>query len=262
WRNASFAKDQAVKETKVSEARRVIAIARSLPDLDPSTKLAYAIRSLNFADNPEARSFAMQAIAEGPMYYAFDVNAGIGIQLSPDGKWLATGQDQGGMLLLSQDGLKPTVVNPKDCTGNAHVAWSPQFSPDSENLLWSWRKKLSVIKVWSVSQKKLARQFEFEGLTICLVRGGKAFFITDDSAELEKTPFVWRNCIIHSWNFGPDDPKVIGKVSGMEAGWKMLDIDSKGRWIAYPKGDAFYTQDFQHSGNPIMIGRGPSVSAQ
>src|SRR5207247_864139 len=182
WRNATSARDSAVQQTQRAEARRVLAVARSLTEANPSTKLAYALRSLELADTPEARQFALQSLAEGPPYHMLQKeNFGVGIQLSPNGKWFATGGKGGAVLLFPQDGSNPITVNEVDTGLGNHVPWYCQFSPDSEFLLWSWRKDLSVIKVWSISKMKLFRTFHFEGLTICFVRGGKAFFITDDS---------------------------------------------------------------------------------
>ena len=61
WRNASSARDRAVQQSRRAEGARVLAVARSLDKLDPSAKLAYALYSLEFADTPDARRFAMQS---------------------------------------------------------------------------------------------------------------------------------------------------------------------------------------------------------
>lgn len=262
WRNASVARDRALQQSRRAEAGRALAVARSLTDADPSMKLAYALRSLELADIPEARLFAMQAIAEGPQYHLLREN-NLGIQMSPNGKWLAVGRGGGGVVLFPQDGSKPITVNEVDTGLGNHVPWYCQFSPDSEFLLWSWRKDLSVIKVWSISGMKLFRTFHFEGLTICFVRGGKAFFITDDRADI-KTPFSWRNGIVRVWNFDREEPQVLGRVDLQDGGWKAFDIDYQARRIAYANANGIYVEELETLGKrpARMIGTGPKETWQ
>jgi serine/threonine protein kinase/WD40 repeat protein len=242
WRNASQAKDEALAGTRQAEAGRVLAIARSL-SLDPSTKLAYALRSLEFADNPEARRFAMQALSEGPTYHQSGVLT-IAPQMSPDGKWLAASQHGGGLLLFPQDGSTPITVNEPDSPSSHHIPWHSQFSPDSELLLWTWRKKMSVVNVWSISKRKVVKSFTFEGMTLCFVRNGKAFFVSDESRKLDD-PLFWQSSIVRVWDLGPSEPEILGRVNLNGAGWKSFDIDYQGRWIAYTKDNAVLLEDLQ-----------------
>lgn len=245
WRNASQAKDQAIIGTRKAEAGRVLAIARSL-SLDPSTKIAYALRSLGFADNQEARRFAMEALSEGPTYHVSNVTA-IAPQMSPDGKWVAVAQDGGGLLLLPQDGSAPIVVNKPDSPSNQHIPWTSQFSPDSELLFWTWRKKMSVVNVWSISKKKIIRSFTFEGITIPLVRNGKAFFISEALGRLTP-PFFLQSSIVRVWDLGANEPKILGSVNFNNGYWKCFDIDYQGRWIAYTKDNDVLLEDLQNLG--------------
>src|SRR5262249_43240931 len=66
WRKATVARDQAVSETHRAEASKMLALGRANPDADPSTKIGYALASLEFSESPEARRFALQALSEGP----------------------------------------------------------------------------------------------------------------------------------------------------------------------------------------------------
>ena len=126
--------------------------------------------------------------------------------------------------LVPQDGSKAITVNEIDSPVSYHIPWYSQFSPDSEFLLYTWRKNVSVIKVWSTSQKKIIRNFQFEGLTICFVRGGKAVFITDNSGKITN-PFLWHQSTIRTWNFGPEEPQIVGQVDLLGLGWRYFDVD-------------------------------------
>ena len=244
WRSASSARDNAVAETRRAEAGRVMAIARSL-SLDPSTKLAYGLRSLELADNAEARRFVMQAISEGPTYHTVNQYA-IAPVMSPDGKWIAGAQEGGGLLLLPQDGSAPVTVNKPDTASNYHLPWYSQFSPDSELLLYTWRKNMSVVKVWSISKKKEVRSFKFEGMTTCFVRNGRAFFVTAPGKL--SPPLFWQRSVVRVWNFGPKEPEILGQVHLNDKNWKSFDIDYQSRWIAYTKDAAVLVEDLQQLG--------------
>lgn len=256
WRNASSARDKAVQQTRRAEGARVLAVARSLDKLDPSTKLAYALYSLEFADTPDARRYAMQAISEGPAYHAVEVE-GIGVQISPDGKWIAEAEFGGGLKLVPQDGSKSITVQEIDSPPAYHIPWYSQFSPDSEYLLFTWRKNVSVIKVWSTSQKKIVRTFQFDGLTICFVRAGKAVFVTDNSGKITN-PFLWRNSTIRVWNFGPEEPETLGQVDLQGSGWRSFDVDYQGRWIAYSKDESIFLHELTRKNSSILLTTDPS----
>lgn len=253
WRNASVARDTAVAQTQRAEARRVLAVARSLPDLDPSTKLAYALQSLEFADTPEARQFAMQAMAEGPAYRLLRIE-NISSQMSPDGRWIAVEQPGGSVVLVPQNGSTPIVLNEADTGPHNHIPWYAQFSPDSKLVLWTSRKDLSMIKVWSIPEKKLFREFSFEGVTICFVRGGKAFFISDDGSA---QGLGWKDSLIRVWDFSASDPQLLGKVHLDGGNWKTFDIDQSAQSIAYEKADHIFMEELNRPGSPRLVGIDP-----
>lgn len=243
WRNASLARDQAIVQSRRAEAGRILAVARSLPNLDASSKLAYALRSIEQADTYEARQFALQAMAEGPAYKAFQTIA-FGIQFSPDGKRLAASMPGGGLNLFPSNGQQP---NAPDSPAQLHVPWYPQFSPNGDLLLSTWRSDMSVIKIWSISKMKVIRTLKFEGMTICSVRGGRAFFVTDQSAAVNQN-FFWHEAAIRVWNFGDEQPHLIGKIDLNGDYWKFFDIHPEGKSIGYAKGNGVYLNELGPSG--------------
>jgi WD40 repeat protein/predicted Ser/Thr protein kinase len=234
WQKATVARDEAVSETRRAEAGKVLAIGRAIPEADPGTKLAYALASLEFADTPQGRRFALQALSEGPPAQVIEVPAHISIELSPDENWIAAGVLDGAVQLLSSNGSLPQTVS-EPFKANYYIPWNSQFSPDGQFLMYTWREDPGIVKVWSLSQKKVIRTFDMGGLTICLVRAGKAFLITDTQRRLE-TPFQWNQVVVRVWTFDRNEPEIVGRFNMEKNGWRSLDIDSKGRSIAYKKG--------------------------
>lgn len=247
WRQATVARDNAVAQVRRTEASKALVLGRSNPDADPSTKLAYALASLQLSDSPDARLFALQTESAGSAANVIQIPNVIisGIRFSPDGKWLAVAAN-GGMQLLGSRGGTPLVVE-ESLPGGAHTPWTTQFSPDGEYMMWTWRKDPGIVKVWSFSQKKMIRTFHMEGLTLCLVRGGKALLLTDTSGRLEP-PFQWDETVVRTWDFGSGEPQVIGRFKMEHAGWKNFDIDPDGHSIAYSKGHGVFVRTLDASG--------------
>ncbi|PWT90541.1 MAG: hypothetical protein C5B54_06975, partial [Acidobacteria bacterium] len=238
WHQAAIARDNAVLQARRAEAGKVLALGRAKAEADPSTKIAYALASLELNDSTEARRFAMQALSEGPPTLLIKTKTALHtVDFSPDGKWIA-GSTAGGVQLFPIDGSTPTTVSEFGSSGE-YTPWPIQFSPDGEFLLFSWRQDLSILKVWSMSQNKIVRTFHFEGITICLVRAGKAFLITDTSGRLEN-PFKWNDTVVRVWKFDRREPEIVGHVKLGNIIWKKFDIDSRGQMLAYSKGHSVY----------------------
>lgn len=253
WRNETIARNEAVSQTKLAEAGKILAIGRAIPDADPSTKLAYAIASLEFADLPQARRFALQALSEGPPALIKKDQA-VSAEFSPDGQWIAVGLRDGRVQLISRDGKGQLTVN-EPYLPNNYIPWNPQFSSDGKFLVWTSRKDLTTVKVWSFSERKVVRNFHLEGLTRCLVRDGKAFLITAHGRL--KLPFSWNQTIVRIWRFGPAEPEIIGRMDLAGNYWKSFDIDSQGKSIAYIKDKVVCIRSLEASG----IGAEKSVGA-
>ncbi|MGH9856859.1 MAG: WD40 repeat domain-containing protein, partial [Acidobacteriota bacterium] len=219
---------------------------RAGPNSDPGTKLAYAIGSLEFADSPQARRFAIQALSEGPVPQILEFGRHTAMELSPDGKWIAAGRFDGGLDLLADDGTAPTSLL-ESFRPNNYVQWKPQFSPDGKFLIWTWRGDFRVVKVWSLPDKKLVRTFQMEGLTRCFAGAGKVFFITDTTGRSE-APMIWGRSIVRIWNWDRNEPKLIGHLDLAGKDWKGFDIDSGGQSIAYGKENGVYVRSIEESG--------------
>jgi serine/threonine protein kinase/WD40 repeat protein len=233
WRQSTAAKNEAVLQANNAQASKVLTAGRALLDADPSTKLAYAIASLEFADSTEARRFALQALATGPPALMKDIPVKPinSMAWSPDGKWMAVGV-RGGLQLYPLDGSDPITVS-EPYSANHYIPWSAQFSADGKFLIWTIRQDTRIVKVWSMSEKKVIRTFNFEGTTIAVVKGNYAFLITDALGSHD-LPVKWSRTVVRKWKFDPAEPEIIGHVQMSEID-PSFDIDDSGRWIAYTK---------------------------
>lgn len=247
WRKATVARDDAVAQVRRTEASKVLVLGRSNPDADPSTKLAYALASLDLSDSPDARLFALQAESAGPpaIINQMPLKPVYGVEFSPDGKWISVAAN-GGVQLFGSKGGAPVVAEDVFKPG-FHIPWNTQFSPDGKFMLWTWRKDPGIVKVWSFPERKVVRTFHMEGLTLCLVRGGKAFLLTDASGRLE-TPFQWDETVVRTWTFDSDEPQVAGRLKLERAGWKNFDIDQSGHAIAYRRDHGVYIRSLEAPG--------------
>ncbi|MEO8053860.1 MAG: protein kinase [Acidobacteriota bacterium] len=89
-------RQRAVSEKRRAEAAQVLALGRLRLADHPNGSLAYAIASLERADNDPARRFAVEALWQGPpALYLPDEVVPADVQWSPDGRWLALGGTQG-----------------------------------------------------------------------------------------------------------------------------------------------------------------------
>lgn len=239
WHQATVARDDAVSQAKRAEAGKVLTLGRAFQNADPSTKLAYALAGLELADSTEGRRLALQSLSEGPPARVFKMLLR-SIDFSPDGRWMA-GSGGGGVFLFASDGKPPVIVSQPD-NPQAYIQWNTQFSPDGKWLLFPLRKDPSILKVWSLSEKKVIRTFDMEGTTHCLVRGGKAYLLTDGIERGSD------ETVVRAWKFDSGEPETVGRLRMGGIFWRHFDIDSGGHSIAYCKGKGVYIRSMDASG--------------
>ena len=79
-----------------------------LDDADPSTAVAYALRSLELDDAGEARLFALEALQRGPTTLTHDLGELAGqaqaltVAFSRDGRWIVSGDWEGNVVLCRE----------------------------------------------------------------------------------------------------------------------------------------------------------------
>ncbi len=101
WRQAELSRQEAEEAALRAEASKLLALGQLELDTFPTGAFAYATKSLELADTPEGRRFALEVLWRGPVARILSVpNYKVGF--SPDGSWLAIDYDQ--VRLASADG--------------------------------------------------------------------------------------------------------------------------------------------------------------
>lgn len=105
WRRSEIARRQAV-------ASKLVALGRSVLESNHTAALAYASKSLEVADSPEARRFALEILWSAPPARLLHDTGSLVFAFSPDGRWLSAGRTQ--MRLTSDDGRSLEPVGRDD----------------------------------------------------------------------------------------------------------------------------------------------------
>ncbi len=98
-----------------AEASNLLSLARIQSDIPPSSALAYAQASLELADSPAARRFAIEALWHGPTAQVARSAPSMASTFSVEGDYLALGthdftSDKSAMALLSAAGGSPRLL--------------------------------------------------------------------------------------------------------------------------------------------------------
>ncbi|HEX9189845.1 MAG TPA: winged helix-turn-helix domain-containing protein, partial [Vicinamibacteria bacterium] len=129
WRRSEHALEQAQAEVRSREAAQILSLGRLRLEDQPSAALAYALASLERADTPAGRRFAVEALWRGPTETIFGRPEGaVSVAFSPGGRFLAYSNDQG-TRLQPRDGSPGRLLAPD------LQAPSVAFSRDGERLL-------------------------------------------------------------------------------------------------------------------------------
>jgi WD40 repeat protein/DNA-binding winged helix-turn-helix (wHTH) protein len=134
------------------EAWRLSDLARRMMEQSPSKAFAHAVASLRILDEPEARRLALQALWRSPLPLIIpadpDRGSFVGVEFSPDARWLVTGHSGGHLALYSASGAEPAIWHPHDSGARG------SFTPDSR-ALFSAALLDPELRVWSVPDVNL-----------------------------------------------------------------------------------------------------------
>ncbi|MGE5177567.1 MAG: protein kinase domain-containing protein [Bacteroidota bacterium] len=259
-----FAHSEQVARRK-AEASKLLALGRSELGKDPSEALAYAIASLELADNPISRQFAIEALSSGPAAVLAKLPGAcpVFLDFSPDGKQLVVGGSFG-VLVYPRDGSAPMVLS--KAVAPTVTMQKPQFAPDGDHVVFTSNDTPNTIRIWSLSQRREVRTFPMEGVTMPLVRGARLYMITDLAgprggigtvtypARAQEHTGKWTRTLVRTWGFDASAPRLLGRWD--PNGISDFDIDVHGRWIAYPRGRGVYLLplDGLPSGRERLVG--------
>lgn len=226
WRQSETSRQEAIREVKRREAAQLLALGRIRLDDYPTAAVAYALASLETADSPEARRFAVEALSRGPTAFVLPENIGW-VEFSPDGRWLATTGAVTPTRLFSRDGGAT-----KDFGGAGGRRKSVRVAPESDLLVRTSGKN---VHFWSLSEGKEIRNLELEGPTASLLRRSRLITFTTGSDEEE---------VVRSWPLEGGEPRLIARwdargVTLMEDG-RRRSVDANGEQITYARLDSVY----------------------
>ncbi|MGD8440661.1 MAG: WD40 repeat domain-containing protein, partial [Holophagae bacterium] len=237
---------RSVAETRRAEAGKLLALGVAEIDRYPTAALAYTRASLELADTPEARRFAVKVLWRGPVARilpAQRIARQIGlpdkvhfpaIALSGDGRWLALDSPEGHVLLFPSNGGQPLQLPPR-----------PQDSPrvlgfGSESNLLVTGGPGQVVRLLSLPELEEVRRIELGGGTSGGgMRHGKLLTGTL-GADGGEDPLV------RVWPLDGDGAE-IARVRDWPAPWAL---DPTFRWIAYGRGNSLFLRRLDASPEP------------
>ncbi|MBD3222328.1 protein kinase [bacterium] len=202
-----------------AEASRLLALGRLQLDEQPTAAVAYALASLELADDPTARRFAIEALGRGPTALRLRGTKQPGcLDFSPDGRWLAAGRRQGGGIeLWSRDGAGPRLLQ-----GHRSYVQRVRFGPDSELLVSSGDDR--TVRVWSMASGRILRRLPVEGPTHFRICPGRreVILVTRDG----------EHSVVRSWSLDGGEARVLGR----RALGSCVAVDPAGRWLVWSEG--------------------------
>ncbi len=204
WSRAEKARQAATEETRQREAAQLLALGRAQLAEEPAEALAFAIASLERADNAPARRFAVEALWHGASVFRIAQDQDPwAMVFSPDGRWAAT-TGMKGVFLWSRDGGAPKRIAPPE----GPIIWAEFVGRDGNMLAtWGWQPSYSV-RIWSVPEGKLLRTMPFEH-TVVWGAGPDLLSVSRLAAPPSSESKV---SVIRRWPLEGGEPRVLGRV--------------------------------------------------
>ena len=222
---------QAETQALRAEASQLLALGRLEIEHYPTGALAYALASLERADDPQTRLFALEALWRGPTALILSKNL-IDAWLpkfSPDGKWLAAIRKYERYFeLWPSTGGEPKLV---DTGQDTWEPWSTEFA-SAGDLLVTRSHPSHAVQIWSFPDGRLVRTLPTQGPVDFRLAGHpeRVFTFTQQESRIR----------VEAWPLGAGEPKLygdfedpgLGVYSNIKFPWP-LDLDRAGTRFAY-----------------------------
>ena len=227
WRRSETARQQARSEALHAEAQKLLALGEVQLEEIPTLALAYATASLELADTPEARVFALRALAKSPpatvlpLPIADGADRATDVLLSHDGAWMVL-EGFESLQVVSRDGATHRTLDPFP---SGHGTVAAAFDSTGTFL---YGAKESNLRVWSVPAFELVdRQSLPDGVTTQLTATpDEVISITEADGEQ----------VVTATAVG-QPPRLLGRLRADSA-----SVDSLGRWIAWALGGELFVR--------------------
>jgi WD40 repeat protein len=230
WRQAAISRDRAETETLRAEANQLLALGRLQINTDSTGALAYALASLERADDPASRLFALEALGRGPAALILERGAlgregAICVDFSPDGKWLVAGYWGDTVKVWPRAGDAPRLI---ELGGRAarHV----RVGPRSELVISrSWPSH--DIQISSLLDGRLVRTLPTEGPLDFRLAGGLRPLLTFKGQGSRAR--------VEAWSLEGGGPVVYGELGGDLPEWSKyanpwnVEVDPAGTRLAF-----------------------------
>ncbi len=239
---AEAARDRAVAEARRAEAGKLLALARTELDRDPTAALAFARKSLELSDTPEARRFALEVLWRGPVARILAPDKLVeGLEqeelrqwenvprFSPDGGWLALQNIVSGRISLFRSDGSPPRILPRPPEGSAPAL---VFGPGSDLLITGGPG--SSLRLLSLPELREVRTVELGGVESSAWASDRELITMTRPSPNDTTR------LIRAWPLPEGEPRVVARVQAAGlADWK---IDRDARWLAHVTDGKLYVR--------------------
>ena len=248
---ARRAEAAALLSARQAEAAGLYHVARNHPN--QTFAAAYALRAIELDDRPRYRDQMMRSLLQaGPVWRlpaAQDAHNPHSVGISPDGRWLAVGWAERGVVQLydRRAGGEATLLD-----GHRLDMRSLCFSGDSRFLATAGSD--SMVLVRSPEKPETFRKLRCSGMPFVFADDGGGRLITAEAAT--GLPLSFR-----AWDWEGGVCRELGSAGPvLTAPWPEAapQIDRAGRWLALPVGDRVELYDIRN----LAAGRVRSLASR
>jgi serine/threonine protein kinase/WD40 repeat protein len=246
---AAKARDQAKTEAGRAEAGKLLALGRTEIDRYPTAALAYVRKSLELADTPEARRFAVEVLWRGPVARILSPDKMLGGPdqpentdwgtpvFSPDGRWMVLENDATHRILLfPRDGGTPRSVPPPPDASVSALG----FSAQSDVLVTGGSGQ--SLRFWSLPDLREVRRVELGGVE------SAGWFGAGKLVTMTRMAPGDRDRRMRSWSLPGGEGKALATVVG--EGLAAADVDPEGPAFLYASGRSVYLRSLDAARDP------------
>ncbi len=239
-----------IQQARRAEASQLVALGRNALGEDPSEAVAYALASLELADQESARVLALEALWRSPTSRRVVTPRAEALAFGPQGHWLALGhaggQAVGEISFVARDGRPGPSVQ-----GHDGAVIHLEFA--TSEILVSYAQGESV-KLWRVPDLQPMRTLAIEGPL--------GFRLAPD-AEGRLGIVTWEESgLVRWWPLPGGEPAVLGSAPHQKGRFEQdnyWDVDRVHRSFVYARGKQLLAQPLGGiaAGEPELVAVAP-----